>query len=189
MALEIDQDLVFQQHQWRVQRIAWIGLGCIVLATLAGLFDGGSLVLRAAAVYGGLLVIFRLAGKRTLAQITAFDFVLILIISEAFQSTLTVNNDSLGAAFLIAMTMIGLDIGLSLLKQFSRPLEKLFDDIPLVIVENGKPLKERMNKVRVDEEDVLAAARMTQGLERMADIKYAVLERSGGISIVPYQHR
>jgi uncharacterized membrane protein YcaP (DUF421 family) len=45
-----------------------------------------------------------------------------------------------------------------------------------------------MNKVRVDEEDVLAAARMTQGLERMADIKYAVLERSGGISVVPFQH-
>lgn len=42
-----------------------------------------------------------------------------------------------------------------------------------------------MTKVRVDEEDVLIAARQAQGLERMEQIKYAVLERSGGISIVP----
>jgi uncharacterized membrane protein YcaP (DUF421 family) len=42
-----------------------------------------------------------------------------------------------------------------------------------------------MRRERVNEDDVLAAARQTQGLERMDQIKYAVLETSGGISIVP----
>lgn len=42
-----------------------------------------------------------------------------------------------------------------------------------------------MNKARADEEDILTAARELQGLERMDQMKYAVLERSGGISIVP----
>jgi uncharacterized membrane protein YcaP (DUF421 family) len=42
-----------------------------------------------------------------------------------------------------------------------------------------------MNRARVDEHDVLMAARETQGLERMDQIKYAVLEKSGGISIIP----
>ncbi len=46
---------------------------------------------------------------------------------------------------------------------------------------------DRMKKVRVDEEDVLIAARVLQGLERMDQIKYAVLERNGGISIIPKQ--
>ncbi len=59
--------------------------------------------------------------------------------------------------------------------------------MPLLLVEDGRPLKKRMDKARVDEEDILASARQSQGLERMDQIKYAVLERSGGISIVPKQ--
>jgi uncharacterized membrane protein YcaP (DUF421 family) len=144
-------------------------------------------IVRAVLIYCGLLLLFRLTGKRTLAQITSFDFILLLLISESFQNALANDDRSLTGAFLIAITMIGLDIGFSLLKQRSKALEKLLDDVPLVIVEHGQPLKELMMKVRVDEEDVLAAARMHHGLENMRDIKYAVLERSGGISIIPAQ--
>jgi len=82
-------------------------------------------------------------------------------------------------------TLIGLDIALSLLKQRSPTFELLIDDTPLIIVEDGRPLKERMDKARIDESDILASARELQGLERMDQIKYAVLERSGGVSIIP----
>ena len=88
-------------------------------------------------------------------------------------------------AILLVVTLVGLDISMSLLKQRSQKVEKLLESAPVVIVENGKPFKERMDKERVDEEDVLTAARELQGLERMDQIKYAVLERNGGISIVP----
>jgi uncharacterized membrane protein YcaP (DUF421 family) len=54
-----------------------------------------------------------------------------------------------------------------------------------VIVEDGKPLTDRMERARVDVGDVLSAARETQGLEKMDEIRLAVLERSGRISIVP----
>jgi uncharacterized membrane protein YcaP (DUF421 family) len=64
-------------------------------------------------------------------------------------------------------------------------LERWLDGLPLIIVENGRPLKDRMACSRVDEEEVLAAARERRGLERMERIKYAVLEGSGGISIIP----
>jgi uncharacterized membrane protein YcaP (DUF421 family) len=74
---------------------------------------------------------------------------------------------------------------LSLWKRRSPTIEKLLDGVPLVVVENGQPLRDRMNKARIDENDVLTAARELQGLERMEQIKYAVLERSGGISIIP----
>ena len=46
-----------------------------------------------------------------------------------------------------------------------------------------------MDKARVDEADVLTAARHLQGLERMEQIKYAVLERSGGITIIPEEQK
>ena len=53
------------------------------------------------------------------------------------------------------------------------------------MVNKGKLLHDVMNKTRVDEEDILSAARMLHGLERMDQIKYAILERDGEISIVP----
>jgi uncharacterized membrane protein YcaP (DUF421 family) len=61
----------------------------------------------------------------------------------------------------------------------------VLDGVPLVIVEDGRPLHDRMQREGVDESDVLAAARQHLGLARMDQIKYAVLERSGGISVVP----
>lgn len=142
-------------------------------------------VIRAIVIYAVLLLIFRIAGKRSLAQISTFDFVLLLIISEAIQQALLGNDSSMTNALLVVVTLVGLDIGLSLIKQRSQQLEKVVDGMPVVLLADGKPIKERMDKERVDESDILVAARSIQGLERLDQIKYAVLEQSGGISIIP----
>lgn len=142
-------------------------------------------VLRAAAIYLLLLFIFRMAGRRTLAQTTTFDLVLLLIVSEATQNAMLGDDNSLTNSFLIITTLVGLNIIFSLVKQRFPEAEKIIEGVPLVIVAEGKPLKDRMQKARVDEDDVLTAARELQGLERLDQIKYAVLERSGGISIIP----
>ncbi len=142
-------------------------------------------VLRATAVYLILLVIMRIAGKRTLAQVTAFDFILLLIIGEATQQALLAEDFSIINAAIVIGTLVLLDIGLSLLKQSSRTLDRIIDDTPVVIVDHGKRLRDRMDRARIDEQEILIAARELHGLERVDQIKYAVLERSGGISIVP----
>ena len=142
-------------------------------------------VVRAAAVYLVLLLLFRLVGKRTLADTGVFDFVLLLIVSEAIQQALIDGDNSMTNAFLIVMTLLALNVGFSLLKQRSPLVDRLVDDVPLVILADGRPLKELMNKARVDEKDILQAARQQEGLERLDQIKYAVLERSGGITIIP----
>jgi uncharacterized membrane protein YcaP (DUF421 family) len=145
-------------------------------------------VLRAGAIYLVLLVLFRIAGKRTLSEATTFDFVLLLIIGEATQQALLGEDFSLTNAFLVIVTLIGIDIGFSWWEQRWPPLGKWLEGVPLVIVEQGQPLHERMKRVRVSEADVLTAARELQGLARMEQIQYAVLERSGGISIIPKQN-
>jgi uncharacterized membrane protein YcaP (DUF421 family) len=68
-------------------------------------------------------------------------------------------------------------------------LDKLLDGVTMVVVDHGLPLRDRMRKARIDEEDVLEAARRLQGIERLEQIKYAVLEVSGGITVVPYDRR
>ena len=135
-------------------------------------------------VYSFLLLLFRISGQRSLGQVTTFDFVLLLIIAETTQQALLGDDYSLTSAFLLVVVLLSIDIGLSLLKRHSPRVDRLLEGLPLVIVEDGKPLRERMARARVDDEDVLSAARTLQGLERMEEIKYAVLERNGGISII-----
>jgi uncharacterized membrane protein YcaP (DUF421 family) len=104
--------------------------------------------------------------------------------SEAAQQALIHGDNSMTNAFILITTLLGLDLGLSLWKQRSERVDKLLDDVPTLIVEDGRPLKDRMDRERVDESDVLAAARAQRGLERMEQIKYAILERSGGITVI-----
>jgi uncharacterized membrane protein YcaP (DUF421 family) len=142
-------------------------------------------VIRGLVVYLFLLALFRLAGQRTLAQITVFDFVLLLIISEASQQALIGNDNSMTHAALVVTTLVGLNVLLSLVKQRWPRVDKILDDVPLVLVDDGELLQKRMDKLRVGEDDILEAARACHGLERLDQIKYAVLERSGEITIVP----
>ncbi|HZW10509.1 MAG TPA: YetF domain-containing protein [Phycisphaerales bacterium] len=142
-------------------------------------------VVRALVVYSFLLLLFRIAGKRTLSENTNFDLVLLLIISETTQQAMVDSDHSVSNGFLLITTLVGTSIGLSLLKQRIPVLEKWLDGTALVIVENGRMHKDRMDKVRVDEADVLESARKFQGLERLEQIKYAIVERNGEITIVP----
>ena len=142
-------------------------------------------VIRGLVVYFFLLVTFRVAGKRTLSENTNFDLVLLLIISETTQQAMVDNDHSMTNGFLLILTLVGASIGLSLLKQRFPALEQWLEGTPLVIIENGKVLRDRMDKTRVDEADILEAARSLQGLERLDQIKYAIVERNGDITIVP----
>jgi uncharacterized membrane protein YcaP (DUF421 family) len=142
-------------------------------------------VLRAVSVYVFVWILFRLAGKRTLSEATTFDFVLLLIIAETTQQALLGDDFSMTNSFLLITTLIGIDIVMSFVKRRFPRVDRFIDGEPLLIVANGRPLKDRMHRARVDEADVLEAARRLQGLEQMHQIKYAVLEQSGGISIVP----
>ncbi len=142
-------------------------------------------VLRVAAMYFFLMLVFRLAGKRTLAETTPFDLLMMLVISETTQQAMVGEDHSMTHAFLLITTFVSIDVGLSLIKQRSKRVARLLEDAPVVIVAHGELLQDRMDRSRVDEEDVLEAARELQGLESVEQIKYAVLERHGKISIIP----
>ena len=144
-------------------------------------------ILRAAAIYFFLLVLMRISGRRTMAQMTPFDLVLLLIVAEATQQGLLGNDFSVTNAFLVITTLIGLDVLMTTLTHRFRGLDRWVNGLPLVLIEDGDVIDDRLEKARVDLEDILQQARETQGIERMEQIKYAVLEKSGGISVIPRQ--
>jgi uncharacterized membrane protein YcaP (DUF421 family) len=144
-------------------------------------------VVRGLAIYFFLLIVFRLMGKKSLKETTAFDFVLLLIISEVTQQALVGQDYSITGAFILILTLIAADLLLTFLRGRFRFIDKIVDGNPILIVDHGKPLKGRMRKCKVDEDDILHAARLARGVEKMEEIKYAVLERDGSISVITYE--
>jgi uncharacterized membrane protein YcaP (DUF421 family) len=142
-------------------------------------------VVRAAVIYVFLLVLFRVTGRRTLAQITTFDFVLLLIIAEATQQGLLGNDFSITNALLVILALLGLDLLSQGLSRRWRSFDRWINDLPLVLVEDGRLIDDRARKAGFLEDDILEQARANQGIEGMEQIKYAVLERDGSISIIP----
>jgi len=142
-------------------------------------------VLRAAAIYIALLIIFRVAGRRALSDITTLDFLLLLIIGQATGQALLGDDHSITNTLLVIVSLITMDLIFSLLKGRSSWLARHLEGEPMIVVEQGRPLTRRMAKARISESDILEAARISQGLERMDQIKFAILERNGQISVIP----
>ncbi|HFZ8993517.1 TPA: DUF421 domain-containing protein [Citrobacter freundii] len=143
------------------------------------------MVLRAVAIYLILLVVFKIAGRRTLLQMTSFDLILLLIISEATQQALLGEDFSVTGAMLTIITLVVVDILFGFLKKKIAGAEMMIDGSPVVLVDNGVPSESKLRKVDVSCDDILLAARQNHGILEMKDIRFAILERNGQISIIP----
>lgn len=143
------------------------------------------MILRAVAIYLILVVVFKIAGRRALLQMTSFDLILLLIISEATQQALLGSDFSVTGAALTIVTLIVMDILFSKIKKYLPWTEAMIDGTAVVLVENGVPLQEKMNMADISLDDIMVSARNSQGLTQLADIKFAILESNGHISIIP----
>src|SRR5688572_22024296 len=136
-------------------------------------------VLRSAVVYLVLMIIFRISGKRTLSQITTFDFILLLIISEATQQALVGNDFSIINAVVVIVSLVVMDITFSRIEERWPTFGRVVSGLPVVVVENGRLLEERAKHEGVTLSEILTAGRENHGLERLEQFKYAILERHG----------
>ncbi len=144
-------------------------------------------VIKTTVIYFFLLLLLRLAGRRAMARLSSFDFVLLLIIGGTTQRALLGQDYSVTNAFLVIVTLILLDVGLSLLERDHPSLARIINGSPLIVVEEGRPLHARLRRARLTENDILAVARSMHGIDRFEHIKFAVLEAAGDISIIPVE--
>ena len=142
-------------------------------------------VLRAVTMFAILWIVFRISGRRTLAEITTFDFILLLIIGDATQQALIGDDYSIASAAMVIVTLVLLDLIMGRLAIKGATLRRVIDSAPVIVVEQGKPLPQALRNEGVDLEEVMMAAREKHGLQTLDDIKYAIVERHGGISIIP----
>lgn len=166
------------------RRLQLVGVGILAIlvgAALAGLVGRADTVVRAAAVYAFLLMVFRVSGRRTLAQVTTFD--LVLVIGDAAQNALVGTDDAVLTGVIAVSTLVLLDVGLAAAKFRWPGVDAVFDGLPIPLVVGGRVLSSRLEAERVTRDDLLTAARESRGVLRFDDIETAVLEQDGAISI------
>ena len=123
--------------------------------------------------------------RRTLGQVTVFDFVLLLIIAETTDQALLGDDFSVLNSIIVIVTLVLADVALSYAKRASPRLGAVIDGTPTVLISAGRLDGKALARARVDVEDILASARELHGLRRLDQIDCAVLEVGGTISIIP----
>jgi len=140
-------------------------------------------LLRPLVVYLFLLVAFRFSGKRELGQATLFDFLILLLISNVVQNAMIGEDNSIGGSFAGVAVLLTLSWGLNKLTARSPKLRKVLEGSPTLLVHNGFVLEKAMRKESVSINDLLTALR-EQGIASLSEVRYAILELDGKISLI-----
>lgn len=176
--------------EYRLQRLGFVCFVAIALAAVSGLLgDRARIVSQTAAIYLLLLLIFRIAGRRTLAETTSFDLVLLLIIGETTQQAMVGNDDSVMGAMIAILSLVSLDMAITYLKKAFPAFDSLLEGKPVLLIHEGKVQHAAIRANGLDDEDLKEAARLSHGLDDMEDVRQATLERDGKISIVPWRNQ
>jgi uncharacterized membrane protein YcaP (DUF421 family) len=139
-------------------------------------------ILRATVAYWSLLFTLRVIGRRAVNQMTPFEFILLFLIGGMTIQAVVYDDRSLTNALLAVLTIAMNHVLVAWLKENSVTFRKLADGTPIIIVENGKWHRERMHRMRLQQQDVMSVARQG-GVLRLDEIDTAVVERNGSISI------
>jgi uncharacterized membrane protein YcaP (DUF421 family) len=140
-------------------------------------------LLRSVVVYTFLLVAFRLCGKRQLGQLSAFDLVVLLIISNVVQNAVIGNDNSLGGGLIGATTILLLNLGVAYVTFRFKRADRLIEHSPTVLVRHGRILRDNLRRERLGPRDLRAALRH-HGVISIRDIRYAFLEEDGHVSVI-----
>lgn len=146
----------------------------------------GAVVITAktAVIYVFLIFGLRIIGKRELGQMTIYDLVLIIVLANSVQNAMVGKDTTLAGGLVAALTLLILNRLFTIILAHSSALELAMVGAPLVIVEDGHLLPEQMKKEGVTPKLVYAAMR-EHGIGTLSDVRLAVLEVDGSISIVP----
>ena len=140
-------------------------------------------VVRSVVVYGFLLGAFRLVGKRQLGQMTPFDLIVLLIISNVVQNALIGNDNSLGGGLVGAATILVLNSLVARVTFRSKTAQRLVEHAPTVLVRHGRILSANLERERLSLSEFHAALRR-EGVVTVSELRYVLLEQDGHLSVI-----
>ena len=141
------------------------------------------IVLRTGIVYLFLVAVIRISGKREVGQMSVLELVVILIISDAVQNSMVGENTTIWGGLVAVLTLIGLDFLLKAVTRRSRRLRRAIEGEPRLLIRDGRVLGRALEEEKIELSEVRAALR-EHGIERVDDVRMAVLETDGSISVI-----
>ena len=143
-----------------------------------------AIIARTSIIYLCLLVGFRLTGKRQMGQMTLFDFVVVILVSNAVQNGMLGPDTSLSGALVSAATLFGLNYVMNVLRARSRLVARWVGGVPTTLIDAGRFCSAAMDREHVTEDEVMMALR-EHGIDDVAQVNRAILELDGTISVLP----
>ncbi len=140
-------------------------------------------IVRAAVVYAALLIFVRLSGKRAVGEFTAFDFVVLMLISESAQGALNGGDGSVPGGLVLVATLVTLNYGVGALSARSQRVDRLLEGEPVVLIRNGVIRHAALKRENVPISDLDEAMRRA-GLKDCAQVELAMLETNGEITMI-----
>jgi uncharacterized membrane protein YcaP (DUF421 family) len=140
-------------------------------------------IVRCLVVYAFLLLVFRLTGKRQLGQITAFDLIVLLIISELVQNAMIGDDHSVAGGLISVTTLVLINGFVAWLTYRSKRAERLVEHTPTVLVRHGRVLWENVRQEHITPAEFRSALRQ-QGVMSLKNVRFVLLEEDGQLSII-----
>lgn len=133
--------------------------------------------------YLAIVLILRVSGKRTLASMSAFDFVIAVAVGAVFGRTLTTKNLSISEALTAFVLLAVLQFIFAYLEGKSKTFKRIFNTSPTLLFYNGRYIEKNLRKERLDKSKVLSAARK-KGFGSMDDVAAVILEIDAQLSVI-----
>jgi uncharacterized membrane protein YcaP (DUF421 family) len=140
-------------------------------------------VIRTIVAFFVIVLITRVVGRRELSSMEPFDLILLVVVGDLVQQGVTQNDESVTGAALVLFTLTVLTALLAWVNFRFRTLRPLFEGHPVVLIEDGKLLRENARRERLTVEEIESEARLQQ-IESLDQVRLGVLETSGQISFI-----
>ena len=145
-------------------------------------------VLRGLIVYLFLILILRLTGKRQIGQMSPFDLVLLLVLSNAVQNSMNGGDNSVAAGLILSITLVAANWFTGYITYRSKAAERLIEGSPQVLLHNGKIYEKALSEAQLTREELMSALR-SEGFSDFGDVRAAILENDGSISVIPHHNQ
>jgi uncharacterized membrane protein YcaP (DUF421 family) len=176
-------------------RLQLIGMPLIILIpilALANQFDsvlgdgqssGQQIVIHIVIIYLVIMVGLRVLGKREFGQLSPLELVTLLLIPEIVAPIVSGEEDHIALSLIGLATLFSVVFLMSLLTHRSKQIEKILVDEPTVLVSDGKLIEDHLNVERITPDELFAEMHKS-GVDMLKQVRWAILESDGKISIV-----
>jgi uncharacterized membrane protein YcaP (DUF421 family) len=142
------------------------------------------LVIRATVIFLFIFLVTRIAGRRELSALEPFDLILLVVLGDLVQQGITQSDESVTGTLIVISTITLLSVGVSWVSFRSGKVRVVTGGEPIVLVQNGEVIERNLRRERLTRSDLEEEARRQQ-VSSLGEVRWAILEREGTISVIP----